>query len=91
MTKTLKSKEEFYIDFSDEELAELDIQKGDKFSVKPTENGLFLEKYATLEIDLDAWSKEDLMNLIVRSMDNDQTIEETIEEILTEVVAEFKD
>lgn len=86
MTKTVKSREELYIDFTDEELAALNIEKGDKFSIIPQDNGFLLQKYAELEIDLSEWTKADLINLIHRSIDNDQTIEETIEEIITDIV-----
>lgn len=79
MIKKIKSKEDFYIEFSDEELEQLDMKKGDKFSWKLNDDGsVTMEKHKEIELDLDEFSKEDLINLILHSREHDCTIEESI-------------
>ncbi len=83
--KEVKTREEAYIEFTDEEMQEYGLKKGDKFTWKPQEDGsVFLEKWKSVEIDLDEFSKEDLIVLISHSIDNDCTINDSINMILKE-------
>ena len=76
MKKVLQSREEFFIQFTDEEIAELGIEKGDKFTVEYHDEGVLLRPYVPVEIDLDEFSIDELKNIIARSLEEDQTIEE---------------
>lgn len=71
------------IKFTDEELARLGIEKGDKFSIKEKDGGIILEKYQTMELDLEDFSREVLELLIQRSCEEDISINQVIENILT--------
>lgn len=81
--KEVKTREEAYIEFTDEEMQEYGLKKGDKFTWKPQKDGsVFLEKWKSVEIDLDEFSKEDLIVLISHSIDNDCTINDSINTLL---------
>jgi hypothetical protein len=83
--KEVKTREEAYIEFSDEEMEQYGFKKGDKFTWKPQEDGsVFLEKWKSIEIDLNVFSKEELMMLVNHSINNDCTINDSINQILKE-------
>jgi hypothetical protein len=85
--KQIKKKEEYFIDFTDEELKELKMQKGMKFSWNLNEdNTISLIPYEKIDLDLNDFSKEILIFLIKYSVDEDLTIEEAFEKILTEAM-----
>ena len=70
------------IKFTDEEMERLGIKKGDKFSFKEDEDGILLQKYGTIEINLEEFSRETLEMLINTSCDEDISINEVISNIL---------
>jgi bifunctional DNA-binding transcriptional regulator/antitoxin component of YhaV-PrlF toxin-antitoxin module len=82
--KVLEPLEDLCIKFTDEELNRLGIKKGDKFSFKEDENGILLQKYGTIEIDLEKLSREALEMIIKTSCDEDISANEVIENILRE-------
>ena len=91
MTKTLQTREEAFIQFTDEEMEELNINKGDKFTIEDQGDGsIKLVPFATLELDLSVFTREYLEQLIIQSDKNDQTISEYIADILQEVVDNFE-
>ncbi len=91
MNKTLQEKTDHFLQFTDEEMEELKMSPGDKFSVDYNEDGsIHLKKFVPLELDLDEWSKEDLINLIQLSVKWGLDFEETIEKLLENVVNELK-
>lgn len=89
MKKQIKTITNHILEFSPEELQELNITSRDKFSCEATDDGIVLKKYETVEIDLNEFSKDGLIKLIIDSTEADRTIEEQIEYILTEVVEEL--
>lgn len=76
--KKVKQKVEYYIDFSDEEMQELNINKKDKFSASICESGIILKKFPTIDIDLNNFSKENLIYMITYCHENDISFEEFI-------------
>jgi len=51
--KTVQRSDELYIQFTDDELKQLNISKGDKFSWKIQDNNsVLLEKFVNLDIEL---------------------------------------
>lgn len=83
--KELKTREEAYLEFSDEEMLELGLSKGDKFTFKPQEDGsVFLEKWKEIDIDFQEFEKENLIALISHSLENECTINESLNTILKE-------
>lgn len=92
ITKELEPTGELCLKFSDEELEYLGLKVGDKFSVSLAGDGkgVLLTPYAEIDIDLSSLSKDQLIYLITRSNQNNQTIEETIEKIVEEVLEDLK-
>jgi hypothetical protein len=86
ITKKLEKTEQFFIQFTDEELNELNIKKGQKFSIhhNDADNSLTLKPFATLEIDLADYNREILEFLIEKSVEEDISINEVICNILEE-------
>jgi hypothetical protein len=84
--KKIESNTEYYVKFTDEELKELNIKEGDKFSWDIKEDGILLTKYEKIDLDLSEFSRELLEFIICESNNRDLTISEFIEQILTEKV-----
>lgn len=84
ITKTVLKKEEFYIQFSEEEMEQLNIKPGDKFSWKILDNGVMLEKHVPIEIDFSEFDKDTLIYLIKESCERDLSVEDVIAEVLKE-------
>jgi hypothetical protein len=91
MKKEIKSRKEYYVEFTDEECDQLDIKEGDKFLLKEKEGGVLMEKYATMELDLSEFNRETLEFLISESAEKDKTVSEVIEDILTKIIENYKD
>lgn len=70
------------IKFTEEELSKLGLKEGDKLSYEECDNGFLLKKYETIDIELDSFSREALLALVVHSIENNTTISESIEDIL---------
>lgn len=92
MEKVVKSLEQFYVDFTDDELVELGLKKGDKLSVKIDENTkeVKLVPYETIDIDLSEFSRETLEFLISESVEKDASVNEVITDILDRAIKHFK-
>lgn len=82
MIKKVKEKKEFYIEFSDEEIAKIGWNKGQKLSIKTTEDGFLLQPFSTLEIDLSEFDRSTLEHLISMSCELDISVNEVISNVL---------
>jgi hypothetical protein len=80
--KTLQRSEDLFIQFTDEELSELNISPGDKFSCEMLNDSILLRKYSNIEIDLADFSRDSLEMLIALSVEKDISVNEVINEIL---------
>ena len=90
MNKTVQIREEAYIQFTDEEMVELGMKKGDKFTVDICGDGsIKLIPFSSIEIDFADFSKEELQDMIIDSVKKDQTIEEWVEGKLSTFVERF--
>ena len=78
------------VKFTEDELAQLNIKQGDKFSIKETADGILLEKFATVDIDLSECSREILEFLIQESCDKDVSVNEVISEALEKGLEQYK-
>jgi hypothetical protein len=84
--KTVKVKEDYYIEFTDEELAALKMEKGQKYSCKLQDGGLMLEPFEKVELEIGSWDREILEMLIQESCERDVSVNEVISDILEEVI-----
>jgi hypothetical protein len=80
--KTIKRSNDLYFEFTEDELARLNVAPGDKFSVEIADNEVVLKKYVPLEIELADFSRETLEWLIAESAEKDISINDVICEVL---------
>ena len=78
MIKTIQTREEAYIQFTDEEIIELGLKQGDTFTVIPEGDGFLFKKNEKFELDLAEWPREILEMLIKESCENNITVNEVI-------------
>jgi len=85
MIKTVQKKEEFFIEFTDEEMNELGFKPNTKFTIELNEDksGLILTPHEEIDIDLEEFSKEELINIIVAANKLDMTFEDFVVDSLT--------
>jgi hypothetical protein len=86
ITKTVQKKEEYFLQFSEEELKELNIEKGDKFTWVIKDGEVLLKKHNKVEVDLDEFSKDDLMKLICLSIDRQEPVDEVMVHLLKTMI-----
>lgn len=85
--KTVQRSEECYIQFSNEELEQLNIKQGDKFSWEQQDDGIMLKRHVSIDVDISEWSREVLEMLIIESVEKDISVNDVICQILTEQVS----
>ena len=85
MIKTVKKKEDYFIQFTDEEMDELGFKPNTRFTIKVNDDkeSLTLTPHEEIEIDLEEFSKEDLINIIVAANKSDMTFEDFVVDSLT--------
>lgn len=88
--KTIEPTGDVCVKFTEDELAQLNIKQGDKFSIRETDEGILLEKFAIVDIDLSECSREILEFLIQDSCDKDVSVNEVISEVLEKGLEQYK-
>jgi len=88
--KTLEPTGDVCVKFTEDELAQLNIKQGDKFSIKETDEGVLLQKFDTVDIDLSELDRELLEFLIQESCDKDISINEVISNLLEKGLDQYK-
>lgn len=78
ITKIVEPTGDLCIKFTEEEMRELNIEEGDKFSWKITDEGVLLQKYVNIDIDLSELSRDTLEMLIRDSCERDISVNEVI-------------
>jgi hypothetical protein len=83
MTKTIQSREEYFIQLTDEEVAELGLKQGDEFDVSPTDDGgFFFKKLEEIELDFNEFPREILEFLIKESCEKNVPVNKIIRDAL---------
>ena len=91
LTKKIQRSEDLFVQFTPEELKDLNIKEGDKFSWEITKEGVSLKKFATLDIDISDWSREVLEMIIVKSLESDKTVNEVICDLIDSYINNYRD
>lgn len=86
IAKQIKVKEDYYIDFTDEELAALKMEKGQKYSCEIEDGALKLVPFEKVELEMGTWDRSILEMLIQESCERDVSVNEVISDILEEVI-----
>lgn len=84
--KTVKVKEDYYIEFTDEELAALKMEKGQKYTCQIEDGALKLVPYEKVELEMGSWDREILEFLISESCERDVSVNEVINDVLEKVI-----
>jgi hypothetical protein len=90
IAKTILKKEDYYIEFTDEEMTELNIEKGQKFTCELKDGGLQLTPFAKVELEMGDWSREILEFLIQESCERDVSVNEIICDVLEGAIKHAK-
>lgn len=86
--KKVQEKRDLYIQFSEEEIAELGWKGKQKLSIDVLENGsLTLKPFVDMEVEMSEWPRELLEYLVSESCDRDESVNDIINEILLESIA----
>ena len=88
--KTVKVKEDYYIEFTDEELKTLKMEKGQKYSCKIEDGALKLQPFVKMELEMGTWDREILEMLIEESCERDVSVNQVINDVLEEVIKNDK-
>jgi len=84
--KKVKVKEDFYIDFTDEELAALKMEKGQKYTCEIEDGALKLEPFVKIELEIGDWEREILEFLLQESCERDVSVNEVINDVLERAI-----
>jgi hypothetical protein len=88
ISKTVQVKEDFFIEFTQEEMAHLNIAPHDKFEIEiqSDDKGQFivLKKFEKLDIDLKDLDRATLEMLIAQSIESQVPVDEIIRQSLTD-------
>lgn len=82
--KKILEKKEMYVQFSEEEMAELGWEENQKVSIELKDGGILLKPFAKIELDMDLWPREFLEYLIQESCDKDVSVNDVIVKALRE-------
>jgi bifunctional DNA-binding transcriptional regulator/antitoxin component of YhaV-PrlF toxin-antitoxin module len=85
--KKVQEKRDMFIQFSEEEIAEMGWEENQKLSVELTDDGgISLQPYAKMEIEIGQWPREMLEYLVGESCDRDVSVNDIITEVLTQYI-----
>jgi hypothetical protein len=83
MIKKVQEMKELYIQFTEEEMKELNIEHNQKFSIEILDDKtIVLKPFVKIDIDLSDFTKEDLVYLINESVEKDISMNEVIVDCL---------
>ena len=89
--KTIQRSEECFVQFTKEELEQLNIKEGDKFTWEVQgDDSIALKKFGTIDIDFAEFDREILEFLIAESCEKDVSVNEIISDILEQIVKQHK-
>jgi|688.fasta_scaffold1496077_2 hypothetical protein len=89
--KTIEPTGDVCVKFTDEEMSQLGINQGDKFSVEEKDGGIVLKKFQTIDIEISELSRETLELLIADSCEKDISVNEVISNILESYISNEED
>jgi len=89
MTKKVQCKEEYFIEFTDEELEKLNWSKGQKLSIDLNGDDSFtLKPFEKIELDLSEFDRSTLETWIKISAEKDISVNQVVSDLLEEKLNE---
>jgi hypothetical protein len=81
--KTIKEKRDLYIEFTDEEIAELGWEDNQKLSITVNEDkSISIKPWVKVDIDMSGWPKEIYELLVEKSLEEDKTVNQIIVDLI---------
>lgn len=84
MIKKIQKQEELFIQFTPEEIESFGWEPNQKFTITEEDGNIILIPHVKVEIDLDEFSKQELIALVDQSCERDVSMNDLIAEILVE-------
>jgi hypothetical protein len=86
--KIVKEKKDLYIEFTEEEMAELGWEHNQKLSITVNEDkSISIKPWVKVEIDMTGWPKEIYALLVEKSLEEDKTINQIIVDLLEKSIS----
>ncbi len=82
MKKTVQTRQECFLQFTEEEIAQLGWKEGQKLYISEENGSIILSEGGKIEIDLSEFSREVLEMMIKESCEKDISVNEVVENIL---------
>jgi hypothetical protein len=91
ITKTVqKAESEYFIQFTDEELSKLNLEKGSRLDWKIQEDGsVMLIPWKSIELDVEDWDKDLLLFLVKESLEKDLPVNDIIVESIEKMIDNY--
>lgn len=86
MNTTIKSKTVEYIEFTEEQMQQLNIKEGDQFTIEVEDDCIKLVPFQSVEIDLSDFDRHFLEYLIKVSVERNVSVNDIIVEIIEEAI-----
>lgn len=81
--KIVKEKKELYIEFSEDEIAELGWEQNQKLSITADKDGVItIKPWVKIDIDMTGWPKEIFELLVEKSLEEDKTVNQVIVDLI---------
>lgn len=81
--KTVKEKKELYIEFTEEEMAEMGWEDNQKLSITANEDGtITIKPWVKIDLDTTDWPKDIFEMLVEKSLEEDKTVNQVIVDLI---------
>ena len=91
MTKRIKEKKEYFIDFNDDECKEFGILENQKYTTTIEKDGTIkMVPFATIDIDLAEFSRNTLEFLVAESVEKDISVNDVISNVLEKTLKNYE-
>lgn len=85
IVKTVQKKEDLFIEFTEAEMKDLNIEPHDKFEIDlKADNTIVLKKFEKIDLNLSEFDRTTLEMLVSKSIESQVPVDEVIREVLTQ-------
>ncbi len=86
--KTVKEKRDLYIEFTEEEIAEMGWEDNQKLSLTVNDDkSISIKPWVRIDIDISGWPKELFEMLVEMSLEQDKTVNQIIVDLLEKSIS----
>lgn len=81
--KIVKEKKELYIEFTEEEIAEMGWEQNQKLSITADKDGtITIKPWVKIDLDMTGWPREIFELLVEKSLEEDKTVNQVIVDLI---------